>query len=89
MFNIRYFYSPTCTICDRQKEILGQLTTEDGIAYEDFNIFTDLDKALALGIHSAPAMAIMYENKSIEILTGFQEIKIIRERISHWLSVVA
>ena len=89
MFNIRYFYSPTCTICDRQKEILGQLAVEDDISFEDYNIFTDLDKALFLGIHSAPAMAIIYENKSVEILTGYQELNTIRERLSHWLSVVA
>lgn len=89
MFNISYFYSPTCSICDRQKEILGQLAAEDDISFEDYNIFTDLDKALSLGVHSAPAMAIIYENKSVEILTGFQELKTIRERLSHWLSVVA
>ena len=84
MFSIRYFYSPTCKICDHQKIVLSELEAETNIPVENYNIFTDLDKALSHGINSSPAMAILFDGRTVEVLTGFQEKKIITQRLDHW-----
>lgn len=84
-----YFYSPTCRICDRQREILGQLQSDARLPYKAFNIITDLDKALGLGIRSAPALAIAYEGRALEILTGFQAAENIIARLAHWQTLTA
>lgn len=81
---IEYFFSPTCSICDHQKEILSQIKDDLGITVNNYNIFTDLDKALLLGIKSAPSLAFLLEGKSVEILTGFQSSEFLRERIQYW-----
>ena len=82
---IEYFFSPSCSICDSQKEILSDIEIDLGIPVNNNNIFTDLDKALLLGIKSAPALAFVLEGKSVEILSGFQSGAYLRERIAYWL----
>jgi thioredoxin-like negative regulator of GroEL len=84
MFSIRYFYSPTCKICDHQKIILSDLERDNAVPIENYNIFTDLDKALSHGINSSPAMAILFEGRTVEVLTGFQERRVIEEKLAHW-----
>lgn len=83
---IQYFFSPTCTICDTQKIILAKLETELNIPISNFNIFTDLDKALRFGINSAPAISLLVEGRSVEVMTGFQSREHIANRIEYWRS---
>jgi len=85
---IHYFYSPTCSICETQKEILSELAKETNIPVSTSNIFVDLDKALLLGIKSAPAMAILMDGKSVEILNGFQSSKHISSRLDYWRDIL-
>lgn len=86
---IQYFFSPTCSICDQQKVILAEIEKKDRIPVSNYNIFTDLDRALLFGIKSAPALALLIEGKSVEILTGFQSGDRLRDRIKYWREFIS
>ena len=86
---IQYFFSPTRSICDHQKVILAEIEKKDKIPVSNYNIFTDLDRALLFGIKSAPALALLIEGKSVEILTGFQSGDHLRDWIKYWREFIS
>ena len=69
---ITYFTSPGCSICVQQSVILNEIQSENNIEIENHLITSAFDKALALGVKSAPSMVFSYDGKTQIIKTGFQ-----------------
>jgi|AVFP01.1.fsa_nt_gi thioredoxin-like negative regulator of GroEL len=89
MLHLEYFFSPTCSICDTQKLVLKSLNQNTNITYSNYNIFSDMDKALQRGVKSAPTLAIVADNKTLALLTGFQDEHKLLEHIRHWENILS
>lgn len=58
---VEVFSSPGCTKCSVAKEVLQKMATELGnenVQWQEVNVLTELDHAVALGVMSTPAIAI-------------------------------
>jgi len=61
MITVEVFTSPGCAKCGEAKDRLQRVATElgaDRVAWREVNVLEHLDRALALGIMSSPAIAI-------------------------------
>jgi len=86
---IWHFSSPGCSICTTQVEVLKQIEHETGIPFRDMPITSHFEKALRLGVQSAPALVFIFENKAVTVKTGYQNrVKIIEiiDRLTAGLS---
>jgi len=61
MITVEVFTSPGCAKCgeakDRLRGVVGELAA-DRIAWREVNVLENLDRAIALGVMSSPAIAI-------------------------------
>ena len=56
---VEVFTAPGCSKCGQAKEVLRRMAEElGGIEWEEVNVLEDLDRAVALGVLSTPAIAI-------------------------------
>ncbi len=61
MIEVEVFTSPGCAKCAKAKTVLRELAEEVGagrIRWREVNILEELDHAVALGVLSAPAIAV-------------------------------
>ncbi len=78
---IWHFSSPTCSICTTQVEVLKEIENNTGIPFRDMPITSHFEKALRLGVQSAPALAFITDDKAVAVKTGFQNSAKIMETI--------
>jgi len=56
---VEVFTAPGCSKCGQAKEVLRRLAEElGGVEWREVNVLEDLDRAVALGVLSTPAIAI-------------------------------
>lgn len=82
---IEVFSSPGCSKCGHAKEVLRKLAEEQGadrVEWQEVNILEDMDRAVAMGVMSTPAIAFDGEL----VFTGLPSAKKLRQELAQRLS---
>ncbi len=77
---IEVFSSPGCSKCGHAKEVLRKLAEERGadqVEWREVNILEDMDRAVALGVMSTPAIAFDGEL----VFSGLPSAKKLRQEL--------
>jgi len=82
---IEIFSSPGCSKCGHAREVLRKLAEERGagkVEWREVNILEDMDRAVALGVMSTPAIAFDGEL----VFTGLPSAKKLRRELEKRLT---
>ncbi|RJO62300.1 thioredoxin [candidate division WS5 bacterium] len=75
--NVMYFYSPNCSACNKEKQILADLAKE-GFRVKPMNILEKTEAATQYNIKGTPEFISQKDGARLE---GFQE----KETLKKWL----
>lgn len=68
-----YFYSPTCSHCQRTTPIVAPLADEMGVDLVQFNLLEFEDGWNQYGIEETPTIVQFKEGKEVERIVGYKE----------------
>lgn len=78
--SIEIFSSPGCSKCSHARDVLRKLAEEQGagdVEWREVNILEEMDRAVALGVMSTPAIAFDGEL----VFTGLPSAKKLRQEL--------
>lgn len=77
MKNVKIYSTPTCTYCNMAKDFFK----EKGVAYEEYNVATDLDKRKEM-VEKSGQMGVPVIDVEGQITVGFD-----KDALSHVLGI--
>lgn len=74
-----YFYSPTCSHCQRTTPIVSPLAEDMGVDLVQYNLLEFEDGWDDYGIEETPTIVQYKEGKEVERIVGYQEKEVFEE----------